>query len=276
MYGSFSLMTIRSHACLGRQCIRKLLPMCANGIFALVLGGCIAHGDTTKPIPTTSFAAPQTAHRLVVMLPGRGDDLDALKQHAMAAVIQRHWPDADVVLTGLTMPWYTQGLASKRLHDEVIAPAIAKGEQNIWVLGISLGGMGALLYDHDYPGEISGMLLLSPYLGDDAIRDEIIATGGLAKWNAGPPQVLGPDTFQHELWRSLQHRLTTDAASVWIAYGDAEPFRHAIELATPLLPSGHAIELSGHHDWTLWSAAVPAILDRADVDGLDAKRPRTR
>ncbi|MEO6800897.1 MAG: alpha/beta hydrolase [Rhodanobacter sp.] len=232
-----------------------------------LLGGCAAGGDVTRPIPTQLIHASRPAHRVVVMLPGRGDDLAGLQRQGVAKLIQQVWPDADVVLTGLTMPWYRAGLATARLHDEVIAPLQAQGHRQVWLAGISLGGFGTLLYDRAYPGQVDGMLLLSPYLGDAAIQREIRADGGLAAWKAGAPQPIGPGNFQRELWRYLQHWSTHPARTqtIWLAYGASERFRAAIELMSPTLPAGHVFMLSGHHDWTLWTPALSKLLMAVDA-----------
>ncbi|WP_255524298.1 hypothetical protein [Lysobacter sp. H21R4] len=124
--------------------------------------------------------------------------------------------------------------------------------------------MGALLYDSQYPGQIDGLLLLSPYLGDDAIHEQIRQAGGLAAWQAGPPQAIGADTFQRELWRALQSwsQRPQRTGSTWIAYGADEPFRQSIELMTPLLPADLVVMLPGRHNWTLWKPAMRELLER--------------
>lgn len=242
------------------------LPMLLASL--LSLAGCVAGGDITKPVPTTFIAAPRSADRLVVMLPGRGDSLQALTDTGIAAIIQHSWPDADVLLTGLTMPFYRQGHAAQRLHDEVIEAARHKAYRQVWLAGISLGGMGALLYDRDYPDQIDGLLLLSPYLGETAIQQQIRQAGRLAAWQAGPAQPIGPNTFQHELWRSLQgwSQRPQRTRSTWLAYGADEPFRQPIELMSPLLPPDHVIMLPGKHNWKLWKPAMRALLERAGSD----------
>jgi hypothetical protein len=157
---------------------RILVPTLLACLLTLV--GCVAGGDISQPVLTIFIAAPQPAHRLVVMLPGRDDSLQGLTDTGIAGIIQQRWPDADVLLTGLTMPFYQQGRAAQRLHDEVIEPARRKAYQQVWLAGISLGGMGTLLYDSQYPDQIDGLLLLSPYLGEDAIHRQIRQSGGLA------------------------------------------------------------------------------------------------
>jgi hypothetical protein len=238
----------------------------------LLLGGCAAGGDVRKPIPTKFFAAAQPASRLVVMLPGRGDDLDSLESKGMASIIQKAWPDADVILTGLTMPFYRQGQASKRLHDEIVAPAQTVPGREVWLMGISLGGMGALLYEHDYPGQTQGLLLLSPYLGDQAIQDKVRSAGGLKTWDPGPSQALNPESFQAELWHTLKDisNHPQRAQSIWLVYGADEPFRTPIELMSPALPASNVLMLPGRHDWSLWIPAASELLHRASpVSGKD-------
>lgn len=239
----------------------------------ILLGGCSATGNIREPIPVAFFHATHPTQRVVVMLPGRGDDLAALQRRGVAQMIQRVWPDADVILTGLTMPYYTGGVAVRRLHDEVIAPLRRQGYRQVWLAGISLGGMGSLLYDQAYPGQVDGILLLSPYLGDNAIQKEIRTAGGLAAWQPGPTQPIGPATYQRELWRYLKHWSDDPARTrtVWLAYGASERFRAAIELVTPELPAGHVLMLPGHHNWALWEPALQQLLKAAAHNAVQAK-----
>lgn len=234
-------------------------------LLVLGLGGCAAGGDVTRPIPTARIAARSAADRAVIVLPGRGDNLDSLQRRNLAGVIQRYWPDADVILTGLTLPFYRQGRATARLHEEVVVPTRERGYREIWLLGISLGGMGAILYEHEHPGEVDGIVLLSPYLGEAALQDEIRNASGLAKWVPGPRQALGPDTFERELWRTLKQWQNDPvrARAVWQGYGTEEPFRVPIALMLPALPTEHVLPMPGQHDWNLWIPAASALLERA-------------
>jgi pimeloyl-ACP methyl ester carboxylesterase len=254
---------------------RHWLPGCLS-MLSLLFGGCAARGDATRPIPTTVVHASRPARRVVVVLPGRGDDLAGLQKQQAAQIIQHEWPDADVVLTGLTMAYYQGGVATRRLHDEVIAPLQKQGHVQVWLAGISMGGMGVLMYDRDYPGQVDGMLLLSPYLGEAEVPREIRAAGGLAAWQPGPVQPAGPATYTRELWRYLRQWSADPARtrSVWLAYGADERLRAPIELMSPQLPAGHVHMLPGHHDWTLWRVALGELLRAAAPVGESAAIPQ--
>jgi alpha-beta hydrolase superfamily lysophospholipase len=234
-----------------------------------MLFGCYPKGDPTRPIPTVTVPAPRTATRLVVVLPGRGDDIAALQRAGIAQAIQAQWPDADVVLTGLAMGYYLKGNAVQRLHDEILVPARQRGYREVWLLGASLGGLGALMYDGQWPGSVDGILLMAPYLGEKPLLQQIDAAGGLAHWNPGPvpPQVNG-DNFQRELWRHLQQwsRDPARARNVWLAYGDQDYLRGTMPSLAPLLPPSHVLVRSGKHAWKVWTPAARDILARVDAE----------
>ena len=239
-------------------------------LWAGMLFGCFPRGDPSQPIPTLSIAAPQKATRLVVVLPGRGDDLEGLRASGIAKAVQAAWPDADVVLTGLALGWYLEGIAEKRLHDEVVAPARRRGYSQVWLVGASLGGMGAIQFDRAYPGQVSGLVLLAPYLGEDGLLDRIAAAGGVARWQPPPrPGAVTPDNFQQELWRHVQgwSRQPAQARRVWLAYGREDGFARANALLGTALPPSHVLVREGGHDWDVWSGATREVLLQAGREG---------
>ncbi|WP_427915087.1 hypothetical protein ACPWT1_09290 [Ramlibacter sp. MMS24-I3-19] len=230
-----------------------------------ILSGCVQFGDPSKPIPTSLAHAPTKPRRLVVVLPGRADDVGDLQKSGIAQAVQSAWPDADVVLTGLGLGYYLQGRAEQRLHDEVIMPARGRGYAQVWLVGASLGGMGAVLYDRAYPNDVDGMVLLAPYLGDKKTQDEVAAAGSLSAWQPPPPaKIITPDNFQQEVWRHLHGWSRQPAATrnVWLAYGKDDEFSAAMPLLAPILPSGHVLLRDGGHDWDVWSPVAGEILAR--------------
>jgi pimeloyl-ACP methyl ester carboxylesterase len=238
----------------------RLLRCCTLTAMLLVLAGCAIFRDPSQPIPTVLIPAPQAANRLVVVLPGKGDSLKSLKRSGVAEAIQRAWPDADVVLALLSMPYYKSGEAMPRLRNEVIAPARHRYKQ-VWLTGASLGGMGSILYDTYYPNQLDGIVVLAPYLGDKPILKEIEEAGGIAAWNPGPPQKLADKTWQHEMWRHIKGWSGNPAARrVWLAYGDDDKFRETIPMMEPALLNSHVIIEPGKHKWKTWTPLMEEVL----------------
>lgn len=237
-----------------------------------MLFGCYPKGDPGKPIPTLFIPAQKPAQRLVIVLPGRGDGLGGLQRTGIARVIQSQWPDADVTLSGLTMDYYLQGGAIQRLHDEIVVPARARHYREIWLLGASLGGMGALMYDGQWPDTVDGLILMAPYLGEKPLLQSIATAGGIARWDPGAkPAAVDGNNFQHELWRYLQtwSREPARADNVWLAYGDRDSLRESMPALTPLLRPTHVLVRRGGHAWTVWTPATREILA-----AISAQRPQ--
>lgn len=232
-----------------------------------LLAGCYPAGDASVPIPHVLVPAPAGATRLVIVLPGRADDLAAMQRSGMAEAVQSAWPDADVILTALSLDYYMQGRAPQRLHDEIVAPARTHGYREVWLAGASMGGMGSLLYDQAYPGEMDGLVLLAPYLGEQPLLKEIAEAGGITQWQAGPPAAINADNFQRELWRHVQgwSREPEKARNVWLAYGDNDRLRKAMPLLIPALDPDQVLVRDGGHDWDVWSAATAEILSSASA-----------
>lgn len=242
------------------------------GVLWATLVGCTAKGDPSQRIPTELIpaaakhsAAGTPPKTLIVVLPGRADTVAGLRRSGVVQAVQSVWPGADVQLTGLAMDYYMAGRAIDRLHDEIIAPARPRyGE--IWLVGASLGGMGALMYDREHPDVAAGIVLLAPYLGEQPLLDEIAAAGGLQAWSAGPrPSVIDNDNFQRELWRHLQSlgRDPKRASRLWLAYGEGDKLRTAQPLIASILPANHVLLRPGGHSWSVWSPVTREILRAA-------------
>ena len=241
--------------------IRRILLTC---VFAL-LAACATPGDPKAPLDSFLVPAPSpgATRDLVIVLPGRGDDVADLRASGIAEAIQRSLPDADVLLAGVTMPVYYGGRMPQRLHDELVVPARQRGYAHVWLAGASMGGMGTLLYEHAYPGAMDGLVLMAPYLGDRSLIEEINAAGGVARWNAGPvPPVVDGDNYQREVWRSIQGWALSGskrAERVWVAYGREDRLRAAIQPLAAVLPPAHVLERDGGHQWVVWAPAATEV-----------------
>jgi len=235
-------------------------------LFLFWLSGCWPRGPL-GPIPVEEYPSPRpTAGRpLVVVLPGQGDDIKVMKKAGIVAAIQKGWPEADVLLAGLTMDYYLDGKVARRLRAEIVEPARRDGRREIWLAGASLGGAGVLAYEHDYPGDAAGLVLLAPFLGGPTWIQKMTDAGGPNHWSppAALPAKLDKDNISAELWRVVKKWGDPAAARrVWLGCGRKDRFLPGAKLAAALLPADHFVSPAGGHGWSAWGEAASELFAR--------------
>lgn len=229
----------------------------AAGIALALQSGCSVFGRPADVIPTIKVAGTEPGQALVVVLPGFAFDAEDLRDKGVAEAIHRGWPAPDVVLVGATFPYYRSGVLVPRLHAQVIEPARAQGYREIWLAGGSMGGMGALLYEQAHPGALSGVVLMSPFLGDDDLLDEIRAAG-VANWEPGDLGAIDGDNFARHVWAMIQgwRHQPKLAQRMWLICGTEDRLFGDVELLAPLVPPGQYIASPGTHSWEYWLPAA--------------------
>jgi pimeloyl-ACP methyl ester carboxylesterase len=210
------------------------------------------------PVPMAKLELPlagQSSRCLVVFLPGRYDHPGDFERADFRGMARKAGVAADFVAVDANMGYYVKGTILDRLHADVIAPARAAGYRTIWLAGISIGGTGSILYAASRPGEVDGLLLLAPFLGEKPLLDEIEAAGGPARWT--PPAVLDPrQDFPRSLW-GFAHRLATaprQQPPVYLSYGAGDGFGRAGALFGGSLPTERVFVAQGKHDWKAWTS----------------------
>ena len=133
-----------------------------------------------------------------------------------------------------------------RLHEDIVLPARKAGYENIWLLGISMGGFGSLLYASENPDQVDGVILLAPFLGDNSSIDEIAASGGLASWNSELSKL---KDYEIAIWAWLRDSDTPVILGFGESDGMAEGYRRVL---TDVLEPSSVYTLEGGHKWTTW------------------------
>jgi pimeloyl-ACP methyl ester carboxylesterase len=216
---------------------------------AFTLPGCIGMARTEVPIPGIETAdADSRSDTLVIMLPGRGDRAATFIEQGFQREGQRH--GFDTVAVDAHFGYYMKRSLLPRLHEDIVLPARAAGYEKIWLLGVSMGGFGSLLYASEYPDEVDGVILFAPHLGDAKLAQEIEATGGLANWSG---ENTGFEDFEIGVWTWLRDAASGNPGTpVILAYGESDRGApvHAV-LGGALKPSS-VYTLEGGHKWNIW------------------------
>ena len=247
--------------------MHRALAFLVLSAVAAALSGCVTIGDADRPIATIAVPAtrPSADRALVIVLPGFGADAKDLRKHRIADAVHKSWPEADVLLTSATFAYYKKHNIISRLDDDVVTPARRQGYKQIWLAGASVGAMGVLFYEYAHPGEMTGLVLLAPWLGSSSTLEEIRNTGGVRGWNPGPvPAAIDDDNYQHELWRVVKRWSDdrTSAERVWLICGTDDRMLPTARLLAPAIPPSHYLELPGGHHWDTFVAATGKIIEQ--------------
>jgi pimeloyl-ACP methyl ester carboxylesterase len=142
------------------------------------------------------------------------------------------------------------------LRSEIVLPARAAGVA-IWLGGISLGGLFALNYAASHPGELDGVCLFAPYLGNRMLTTEIARAPGLAHWQPGE---LAETDEERRIWRYIKSR-RTDSEPLYLGFGQDDRFAAAHGLLAAALPADSVDVTAGGHEWPTWLTLWENFLD---------------
>ena len=230
-----------------------------------LLAGCV--GPMSAPVPMRYVdhpAASSAAKCLFVFLPGRGDRAETFEQRGFVDALRKRSLSIDVRSADATFGYYRRGAFVERLSTDVIAPAKARGYEEIWLVGPSMGGFGSLFYSRSHADEITGALAIAPFLGGRDVIGQIAKAGGLKQWRA-PVRVDTPDrdNFERELWRWLQAATQGKEKSplLFVGYGTADRLSAADALLAAELPPTHVFLTEGGHEWSAWRRVLDSFLD---------------
>lgn len=214
--------------------------------------------------------AAQPAQCLFVLLPGAGDRAATFEKRGFIEEIRAAGRSIDIRASDATIGYYFRGSFHERMAADVIAPAKARGYREIWLLGPSMGGFGSLFYARGHLEDVTGVLAIAPYLGDDKLIREIRDAGGLKQWQA-PARVeaMTEDNYQRELWRWLQAVTQGREAGplLFAGYGRADKLAAADALLVAELPPARVFLTEGKHEWAPWRRVLAAFLASPEFAG---------
>lgn len=245
---------------------RAITVLALAGLAALAACGLVQR-TSTVPLrvlhePAGCASRPET---LLVMLPGASSPPEEFLRERFVQALRERRLALDVALVDAHPGYYKDRTILERLQADVIVPARAQGYRKIWLVGVSLGGLGALIQARAQPADADGLMLLAPYLGEPRITDAVRAEGGLKAWRGAVPDPV-PDDLDLRLWQWLQAYATDPAQRppLVLGYALGDRLAPANQLLADSLPADKVFTTTGGHDWPEWRLLWNRMLDRAD------------
>jgi len=231
-------------------------------VFLSVIFVCGCLYRTKTPMDALVYQAKEVKNnkQLFVFLRGMGGSHKSFKKNGFVDAVRDRELPFDMVAPNTHLGYYNDRSLELRLKKDIIDPARARGYKKIWLVGISLGGMGSIFYVRKYPDDIEGVITIAPFLGSGAIVKEIEKVGGLKKWNPG---MYDEKDWQRLLWHWLKvyTRQDKDLPPLYIGYGQSDINSRAHKLLAEVLPREQVVMIKGRHSNSTFKKLWEIFLD---------------
>ncbi len=237
--------------------VKIVTGFCALACIASLLFGCSWYLGEQKLREKTHAGTNRT---LVVFLPtihGKGHHFE--KQGFLEAVRERGF-QANLKILDVNPTIYLDGKLVESLKGEVIDPAKTEGYETIILVGISLGGHGALLYFAQNDEDVEGVVVFAPFLGGPLAARSIEKAGGLHTWKTCPALAWDYGCTIWKLMKDLASNPET-RERIFLGFGEEDRFSRQNRLLGQALPSKHVFVVPGGHDWVSWKGLWIRVLD---------------
>lgn len=253
--------------------VRRSIP-CLLAV-ALATGcqyGAYYFRNTSQPMLGLEVRAdPEARQRcLLVLMPGMLNLPDAYVRHGFTRDALAASRRCDLVALDAHDGYYRAGTLTPRVGEDVLIVAEQRGYEEIWIVGSSMGGMGALLVAQAYPDRIDGVVLFAPWFGHTRLLRAIEDAGGLAVWEGRDER-----GDQADLWRWLRGYATRPEAMppLYMGIGDEDGTRLGFDLVAAHLPETRRGHAPGGHAWDTWRVMWQRLLASPPWDpGRDPPR----
>jgi pimeloyl-ACP methyl ester carboxylesterase len=214
---------------------------------------------TPAPLVKMEYRGSEQSKTLIIFLPGIDDLAEDFERRGFIDDMRRHGIAADAVAIDAHYGYYAARVIHERMTDDVLASARAAGYEKIWLAGVSLGGFGAASYASRNVSQVTGLILLAPYLGGAALIREIAGAGGMKNWEPGN---VSQDDYQRALWKWFKHHFTNDtpALRIYLGCGTRDMFARAHALLAEVLPEEQVFVIPGGHNWRVWKMIWQKLL----------------
>lgn len=268
-----------------------LLPLAA---------GCriFSNANTEMNRITDTLPDGRGARHLIAFLPGAWDVAEDFQRFGFVSQVRDRGLAADIVAVDSHVGYFNNGSIAERVRDEVVTPAREAGYRSIWLVGISLGGLGSMLHASRHPG-VDGIVALAPYLATRDVIAEVRQAGGLAAWAGNAEPAAGDWERRLLKWlagyagqavttATTAGKAANDATDtsgavgmadvragpadsdchaaprpeLILAYGLQDRFADSLSLLAPVLDPARVVTIDGGHEWDTWTRLWTMVLDR--------------
>lgn len=236
------------------------IRVCFLILVTILLSSC----STNAPLESLYYSANELKPQknLIIFLRGRGGShKDFAAEGFVDSVLDRNLA-YDMIAPNAHFGYYFGETLVERLKIDLIEPAKAKGYENIFLVGASMGGLGAIIYSRFYPDDVTGVYAISPFLGYEKIIKEIVDSGGLQQWEPGAYDP--DDDWQRMVWDWLKTNTNKQMqkTTVYLGYGTEDTYVKSQKLLEDALPAERVLKTAGGHTPKTMKSLWDMFLDK--------------
>ena len=219
--------------------------------FSLSIFSCTPNSDVNEPVELLWDKLGEKTNSLIIFLPGLYDTAEIFKEEQFFTIARKAGIKADMVAASIHIDHLLQEMMVERIEVDILKQAKKAGYNNIWLVGVSLGGLNSLLFYRKHHKEICGVVVLAPYLADKDLTKELKLAGGIKNWH--PKSVIDKEVINQQLqflwvWLKEQDNKNT-LSQIYIGYGDKDKYAEANEFLVARLDKKNVTVISGAHEW---------------------------
>ncbi len=236
---------------------------------ALALSACAFNGNSHEPLTIQKISADKPTKNLLVMFPGINSPGTDFIDHGFVDLFREHYKNTDILLVDTRLAYITAGNIAYRINNEIIHPAKKLGYNNIWLLGISLGGLSVLEFDKHYPNQVKGIVLIAPYLGSFKAIKALATTSNLQQKQQWADANRDNTNKTIQLWRhilKISRPSAKQSVQLLLAYGKNDRYNKSHQLLASLLTNKHVTTIDGSHGWITWEKIWKVLLNKKIFD----------
>ena len=240
--------------------MKRFLKFFTSIPVAFLIFGC----SFNAPLKTLYYETEKTSlqKNMIIFLRGRGGDYKDFESQSFINEVKKRKLPFDMAAPNTHLGYYIGETLVPRLKADIIEPAKSRGYQKFWLVGVSMGGLGSLMYTMQHDEDIEGICLISPFLGYDKIINEISDAGGLSNWDPGD---YNPDSdWQRMFWHWLKQCAKGEKPlpNIYLGYGTEDSFSTAHKLLGDILPVEHIFTTPGEHTVDVMKKIWVIFLDK--------------
>ncbi|UCD33329.1 MAG: alpha/beta hydrolase [Desulfobacterales bacterium] len=236
-------------------CLKKTVVVLL--LIAAILSGCFSSWDKNAMFVDLYVG---TNRNLVVLLPTISGEGSHYETQGFIETVRERGFEAHLKVLDVKPSLYLNSKIIDLLKTKVITPAKADGFEKIYLVGISLGGHGALQYATKHPEDVDGLFVLAPFLAGPVPADAIEKAGGLDKFVDCPSIAWD---YACNMWYLLKSYTSQPdyRRRIALGYGTEDKFARQNRLLAEMLEPDLVFTVSGGHDWATWKKLWIMVLD---------------